>query len=330
MDKLRIAIVGCGSVSKRHFEAVNNNENCILVACCDNVKEKADAMAEKYGIDAYFSFDEMLDNAEFDVLHICTPHYLHAPMAISAMNNGKHVFCEKPLAIYYADALKMCECAKENNVYLAACFQNRYNMSSVYLKDMIESKKYGNVIAVKADVTWNRDEKYYSDDWHGTLDKEGGGVIINQCIHTLDLIQWLVSSDVVSVDGSISQKRLKGKVETEDTADALIRFANGTQALFYGTLCYKSNSSVFLEILFENGKAVMYDDLVITDNDGNREVVALKKAKGDKDFWGTSHKVIIDDFYDCLVNNKEFAVNGESGCKAVKIVDELYKSARSK
>ena len=328
MNKLRIAIVGCGNVSRMHFQAVSENESTQLVACCDNVPEKADRMAEKYSIKAYYSFEEMLSDADIDVLHICTPHYLHAPMAISAMKKGIHVFCEKPLAIHYEDALEMCWCARQNNVYLAACFQNRYNMSSQYLRDLVESKKYGNIVAVKADVTWDRDEKYYSDDWHGTLDKEGGGVIINQCIHTLDLIQWLVSSEVVSVDGSVSQKRLKGKVETEDTADALITFENGVQALFYGTLCYKANSAVFLEILFENGKAVMYDDLVITDSEGSREVVALKKANGANDYWGSSHKIIIDDFYDCIINNKPFLVNGESGIVAVKIVDELYKSAR--
>lgn len=328
MNKLRIAIVGCGNVSRMHFEALNENKNTLLVACCDNVPEKADKMAEKYNIKAYYSFEEMLSDAQPDVLHICTPHYLHAPMAMSAMEKGIHVFCEKPLAIHYEDALKMCDCARQNNVYLAACFQNRYNMSSQYLRELVESKKYGNIVAVKADVTWDRDEKYYSDDWHGTLDKEGGGVIINQCIHTLDLIQWFVGDEVISVDGSVSQKRLKGKVETEDTADALITFKNGVQALFYGTLCYKANSSVFLEILFENGKAVMYDDLVITDSEGNREVVALKKSEGNNDYWGSSHKIIIDDFYDCIINSKPFLVNGDSGCIAVKIVDELYKSAR--
>ncbi len=330
MDKLKIAIAGCGNVSKRHFEAAFNNENSTVVACCDIVPEKADEKALKYSAKAFYSFDDMLENADFDVLHICTPHYLHCEMSIKAMEKGHHVFCEKPLAIHYEDALRMCDCAKKNNVYLAACFQNRYNMSSQYLKELIENRKFGRIIAVKADVTWDRDEEYYSDDWHGTLDKEGGGVIINQCIHTLDLIQWLVGSAPVSVDGSISQKRLKGKVETEDTADALIRFADGTEALFYGTLCYKTNSSVFLEILFEKGKAVMYDDLVITDADGNREVIALKKAGGEKNYWGTSHKVIIDDFYDCILSGKEFLVNCESGSIAVKIVDELYKSARNK
>ena len=328
MIKLKIAIVGCGNVSKRHFEAAFENENSLLVACCDNVPEKADKFAEKYNIKPFYSFEEMMNDADFDILHICTPHYLHAEMAITAMEKGKHVFCEKPLAIHYEDALEMCECAEKNNVYLAACFQNRYNLSSVYLKDLVKSEKLGKIVAVKANVTWDRDEEYYSDDWHGTLEKEGGGVIINQCIHTIDLMQWLVDSEVVSVDGSVSQKRLKGKVETEDTADALIKFSNGVEALFYGTLCYKANSSVFLEILFEKGKAVMYDDLVVTDENGNREVIALKKSKDAKNYWGTSHKIIIDDFYDCVINKKEFIVNGSSGSIAVKIVDELYKSAR--
>ena len=132
----------------------------------------------------------------------------------------------------------------------------------------------------------------------------------------------------MSVDGSISQKRLKGKVETEDTADALIKFRNGTEALFYGTLCYKANSSVFLEILFEKGKAVMYDDIVVTDENGNREVVELDKLTGAKNYWGSSHKIIINDFYDCIINEKDFSVDGNSGSVAVKIVDELYKSAR--
>ena len=304
MDKLRIAVVGCGNVSKMHFEAAFENENSELVACCDIVPGKSEAMSQLYGIKSFTDFDKMLAESDFDVLHICTPHYLHAPMAIAAMNTGKHVFCEKPLAIHYENAIEMCQCAKRNKVYLAACFQNRYNLSSQYLRELVHSKKLGKIVAVKGNVTWDRDEEYYSDDWHGTLDKEGGGVIINQCIHTIDLIQWLVGSEVVSVDGSISQKRLKGKVETEDTADALIKFANGVEALFYGTLCYKANSSVFLEILFENGKAVMYDDLVITDENGSREVIALKKSTDAKNYWGTSHKIIIDDFYDCIINKK--------------------------
>ncbi len=330
MKKFKVALVGCGSVSERHFEAIIQNNNCVLTSVCDNIKFKADSASERFGATAYYDFDVMLKNADFDVLHICTPHYLHAPFAIKAMNNGKHVFCEKPLAIKYEDALDMCECAKNNNVYLATCFQNRFNETSVFLKQKATSGEMGKIIAVKSNVTWCRDEKYFADDWHGTLEKEGGGLMINQCIHTVDLIQWLVDSDVISVEASISRKKFEGIIETEDTADALIKFQNGAEALFYGSLCFKSNSSVFLEIVFENGKIIMYDDMTVVDSNGNKEMITFKKpAIGEKDYWGSGHTFIINEFYDALINKRPFDVTGEEGSRAVKIINMLYENARN-
>ena len=328
MDKLRAAVVGCGNISARHLNSVSENDKCVLVAVCDIIPEKADKKAEQYGVKAFYDFDEMLKNAEFDVLHICTPHYLHAEMAIKAMNSGKHVLCEKPLAVTYSDAVRMCECAEKNDVYLGTCFQNRYNESSQYIKSLLDSGKMGAVVGIKGMVTWDRDEEYYSDDWHGTLQKEGGGVVINQSIHTLDLMQWLVSSEVTDIKGSISQKRLAGKVETEDTADALITFENGCQALFYATLCYCANSPVFVEVLCEKGKIVMYDDLAIIRKGEEKQTVTFDHAKGDKGYWGNSHGRLIDEFYKSIVSSSDFEVNGRSGIKAVKIVDGLYKNAR--
>ena len=329
MDKLKSVVVGCGSVSCRHFETITNNDNCELAAVCDIVQKKANNKAKEYNVKAFYDFDEMIENVQFDVLHICTPHYLHAPMAIKAMNKGIHVLCEKPLAIFYNDAVKMCECAEKNNVYLGTCFQNRYNRTSVYIKEHLRSGEMGKITGAKGIVTWDRDEKYYSDDWHGTLEKEGGGVVINQSIHTLDLLQWLIGSEMVDIKSSISQKRLAGKVETEDTADALITFANGVQALFYATLCYNDNSPVFIELLCENGKIVMYDDLAIIKKGEEKRTVTFEHANGDKSYWGNSHCRLIEDFYDCIVNNVPFEVNGISGIKAVKIVDSLYKYARN-
>lgn len=328
MDKLKSAVVGCGNVSRRHFETITNNINSELVAVCDIVSEKADKKADEYNVKAFYDFDEMLKNAQFDVLHICTPHYLHAPMAIKAMNKGIHVLCEKPLAIFYDDAVKMCECAEKNNVYLGTCFQNRYNQTSVYIKELLSSGEMGAVTGAKGMVTWDRDEEYYSDDWHGTLAKEGGGVVINQSIHTLDLLQWLIGSDMADIKSSISQKRLAGKVETEDTADALITFENGVQALFYATLCYNANSPVFIELLCEKGKIVMYDDLAIIKKGEEKRTVTFEQPKGDKSYWGNSHGKLIADFYDCIINNSHFEVDGISGIKAVKIVDNLYKNAK--
>ena len=328
MDKLRVAVVGCGSISSKHFETICDYENSTLVAVCDIVPGKADKKAAMHNAKAFYSFDEMLENSDFDVLHICTPHYLHAPMAIKAMNKGIHVLSEKPLAIYHNDAVAMCECAKENNVYLGACFQNRYNESSVYIRNLIASGELGAVKGVKGMVTWDRDEDYYSDDWHGTLDKEGGGVVINQSIHTIDLLQWFVGSDMIDVKSSISQKRLAGKVETEDTADAVITFENGVQAVFYATLCYSSNSPVFIEILCEKGKIVMYDDLAIIRKGENKQTITFEHAKGDKGYWGNSHGKLISDFYNSIINKTPFEIDGESAIKAVKIVDNIYKNAR--
>lgn len=329
MGKLRTAVVGCGHVSARHMASVSANDKCTLVAVCDIVVRKADEKAAEYGVAAYYDFDEMLEKCDFDVLHICTPHYLHCEMSIKAMNKGIHVLCEKPLAVTYDDAVKMCECAEKNNVYLGTCFQNRYNQSSRYIKKLLESGEMGDIECIKGIVTWDRDEKYYSDDWHGTLAKEGGGVVINQSIHTLDLMQWLVGSEVVDVKASISQKRLAGKVETEDTADALITFENGCQGIFYATLCYGMNSPVFVEILCQNGKIVMYDDLAVLRKGEEKQVVNFEHGKGDKGYWGNSHGMLIDDFYKSITTSSDFEVACRSGIKAVRIVDSLYTNARN-
>ncbi len=249
-------------------------------------------------------------------------------MAIKAMEKGKHVICEKPLAIRYEDARKMCECADKNNVRLGVCFQNRYNEQSVYLKNLVDSCELGSVIAMKGFVTWDRDESYYNaDDWHGTLRKEGGGVIINQCIHTIDLLGWIAGSDIKSVKGSISQKRLEGIVETEDTADALITFENSIQALFYGTLCYSGNSPVFIEIKCERGRIVMYDEISVYRDGMDKETISFERPHGKNDYWGNSHIKLIDDFYSAILSGKSFLLSGEESLRAIKIVDMLYKSA---
>lgn len=331
MGIFRAAVIGCGHISARHLDALEKNEKCELVAVCDINRERADAKAGKYSVKAFYNIDDLLRWGGFDVLHICTPHYLHAPMAVSAMNNGKHVLCEKPLAIHYSDAVKMCECAQKNNVYLGVCFQNRYNPASQYMKNLLDSGGLGAVTAVKGMVTWSRDESYYNaDDWHGTLEKEGGGVVINQSIHTIDLMQWLSGSDIESVSGSVSQKKLAGKIETEDTADARIRFENGVEAVFYATLGYSVNSPVFLEVICEKGRIVLYDDLTVYRDGATGSKMTFDKTVGDNSYWGSGHKMLIDDFYDSILNGKKFTLSGEEGAKAVKIVDALYSDARSK
>lgn len=329
MKKLNVAIIGCGNVSKCHFDAIAENENAKLIATCDIIKEKADKYAVLYNAKAYKIYDELLENEKLDVVHICLPHYLHCPVAIKAMEKGINVFTEKPIAITYDDAQKMVASANSNNVKLGVCFQNRYNTASVIIKDIIDSGELGKVLSLKGMVTWDRDEDYYKqDNWHGTLKYEGGGVMINQAIHTLDLINWFSGSSMEDIKASASQKRLMGKVETEDTADALITYKNGVTALFYATLCNKANSPVFIEVCLEKGRVVLYDELTVYYDNGTKKVIDLEKASGKKAYWGLSHKLIIDDFYNSIINNCEFAINGQEALKTMEIIDTFYKKSR--
>lgn len=330
MNKLKAAVIGCGNISARHLSALKSNPHIDITAVCDIDMKRADMAAEQYHTAVFYNIEDLFEHGDFDVLHICTPHYLHADMALAAIQRGKHVLCEKPLAVHYEDALKMCDAAENNHVTLGVCFQNRYNPASVHIKNLLQSGELGAVQSLKGFVTWDRDESYYNaDDWHGTLQKEGGGVVINQSIHTLDLLQWFTDAQVDTVSGSISQKRLAGKVETEDTADALIKFKNGVTALFYGTLCFTRNSPVFIEICCEKGRIVLYDDLTVFRQTGHKEIITFEAADGEKSYWGKSHKLLIDDFYQSVLHQAPFAVSGEEGLNAVKIVDFLYRSARN-
>ncbi len=328
MNKLKAALVGCGNVAQVHLKSIAENDKAELVSVCDIVKSKADKESEKYSCRGYYDFDEMIEKEKIDVLHITTPHYLHPQMAIKAMKKGVNVLTEKPMAIEYSDALKMCETAEKNNVHLGVCFQNRYNSTSVFIKEKIESGEAGKLIGMRGIVNWRRDKDYFSDPWHGTLDKEGGGVVINQSIHTIDLMQWLASSDVKKVSGSVSTKRLYDTIETEDTADAYIEFENGVSALFFGSLNYVYNAPVFLEVVCENMRFVLEDELNVYYKDGHKDVITFEKGKGRKDYWGINHAKLIDEFYNSVINGRPFFIDGREGAKAVKIVDMLYKSAR--
>ena len=153
-----------------------------------------------------------------DAVHICTPHYLHVEMSVEALSRDIHVLCEKPCAMNREELAKIRMAQLMSTHEYGVCFQNRYNSSVRAIKNTLETGKYGAIKGARAVVQWCRNEDYYSDDWHGTLRKEGGGVVINQGIHTQDLLRYLVGSDVVSVTGHVANDHLKDKIEVEDTA----------------------------------------------------------------------------------------------------------------
>lgn len=327
--KIKASIVGCGNISGKHLSAISSIPYAEIVSVCDVNKERARLKASEFGAKAFYDFNEMILAGGFDVLHICTPHYLHYPMALKAIERDVNVLSEKPPAIRYDDALDMCEKAREKGVLLGTCFQNRFNQSSVYIKNAINNGELGSLKTIKGFVTWRRDESYYrSDDWHGSVKKEGGSLVINQAIHTLDLMEWFAGSDAESVKASVSTKKLNNVIETEDTADALIRFKNGVEGVFFGTLCYGENSPVFIELLFEKGKITLYDDLTVLREGERPKIIELQKSKGEKSYWGNSHNELIENFYDCIISGKNSDILYESGVKVMDIIDRIYDKAR--
>ena len=186
---MKVAVIGCGNISKVHFAALSENPDVQIIAVADIIPERADNAAAKYGAKSFYSFDELLENESPDAIHICTPHYLHTEMAVKALKKGINVLVEKPCSVSSEEVETLRNAQKESGRQLAVCFQNRYNSCVTKADEIISSGRLGKVKSVRGFVTWSRDEDYYSDDWHGTLEKECGGVLINQAIHTVDLIQ---------------------------------------------------------------------------------------------------------------------------------------------
>ncbi|MDD6032061.1 MAG: Gfo/Idh/MocA family oxidoreductase, partial [Oscillospiraceae bacterium] len=170
----RAAIVGCGGISAVHAAVLNALEGVKLVACADIRPERAEAMAEKYGLHAYDSLESMLDAEQIDVLHICTPHYLHVPMAAEAHRRGIHVFTEKPPAISKEQEAELFAIASDGGARIGVCFQNRYIEAARKLKSMVDSGETGRILGIRGFVTWARDERYYVESgWRGKLATEG-------------------------------------------------------------------------------------------------------------------------------------------------------------
>lgn len=328
MRRTGVAVIGCGAISKLHFDSIVNTPDTELIYAVDINEKRAKDAASAYGCGFHTDYREVLNDPAVHAVHLCTPHYLHCQMALDAMEKGKHVLTEKPMAISPEDAERMIRKSEETGLTLGVCFQNRYNATSVKIREALDSGRAGSILGAKASVTWNRDEGYYkADSWRGTWEMEGGGVLINQAIHTLDLLQWF-AGDAVSVRGSCFKSLLENVIEVEDSAQAIIKFDSGVNALFQATNCYCVNSPVSIEIICTNATINLDGSLTIRYNDGKTECFTDDNPlTGEKSYWGYSHKLLIQDFYDCIHTGRKFTLDGHEGIKALKIVKAIYKSS---
>lgn len=334
MKQYRAGIIGCGSIFPMHSVSITKQENAKLVAVCDIKEERAKRRAEEYNCAYYLDYQEMIAKENLDVVHICTPHYLHAPMTVFAANNGVNVLTEKPMSITLEDAYAMIDAAEKNGVVLGVIFQNRYNPGSQLVKIMLESGELGKIISSKLWVTWKRTDEYYSkSDWKGTWDKEGGGVIIDQAIHTLDLTRWLINSEVEFVDASI-HNRTHVKIDVEDAAEGVIRYKNGVLTCFYATNFYGYDAPIEIELYCEKGIAkISADTGIVTLNDG-REFKAGPNPNewidygNVKYYWGVSHVKQITNYYQALAKGIEPDITGKEAVKTQELICAIYESGK--
>lgn len=289
----RVGIVGYGAIGPVHAKALENVKNAELYGVCDTLEERRKACREKYGVKEYDDFEHMLMDVNIDTVHICTPHYLHFEMVKKALAAGKDVVVEKPVTMTKAEFQKLQ--ALEGKERICVVLQNRLNPSIQKLKKIVDSGELGKVRAAKAVLTWQRDQSYYeSGDWRGKWAKEGGGVLINQAVHTLDYFSYLIG-DVVNVKAKMCNFSLENVIEVEDTCMAMLELEQGIRGVFFATNGYSEISAPFFEILFEGGRA-RYIDKQLWIN-GEKIVEDAKPTIG-KDCWGGGHEELMRRYYD--------------------------------
>lgn len=324
---MKAAIVGCGSIAHVHAKSILalGHE---LVALADIDPDHLSEFSKEFGGTTYTCLEDMLDSEQIDVLHICTPHNLHVPMALYALQKGVNVFMEKPPVINEEQLEQLRLATKAHSGKLGISFQNRYNPSVIMAKQLLQSGEAGKVIGGRGYVTWNRGADYYQDPWHGTLAQEGGGVLINQAIHTLDLLHYLIGQTPVSVDAVITNHRLKTEIEVEDTVSALVFYPEARMS-FYATNGYTADCPPLIEIQCEHMSVRMEGNTLFQKaTDGAWQEIPVEQLNPlGKSYWGAGHTVCIADFYRCITENIPFSLELANVEETVRLMLMVYHSA---
>lgn len=325
MEQKRAGIIGLGVISGVHLETLRQLDRCCMAAGCDVKPEKRQVLKE--GEAFYTDYREMIRKEKLDAVHICLPHYLHKPVAEECAAAGIHVLCEKPMAITEEELVSMESLEERFGVKVGICFQNRYNTTFKHLLKLVQEETYGKLKAVKGIVTWDRGEEYYKEaPWRGILAKSGGGCMINQSIHTLDLMQ-LVGGPIEAINGTVS-RWMDYDTEVEDTAGARIRFVNGAVGIFFSTVGYGENSSVELEAVCENAVLnIKESQLTVKESGKDSCVLCRDSVPGEKSYYGSGHPGLISDFYRMLEDGTGSYVPCNEGAVSVRMIHKIYESS---
>ena len=341
-----IALIGCSRISSKHIEGlIANSDQLKLTAVCDPIKERTEEKEMEYkkgipdaNITKYSDYHEMLSKQKPDIVTITTPSGLHKNIAVDCLNEGCHVICEKPIALSTKDADEMVTAAKRNERKLTVCFQNRFNTPIQRLRTALEAGRFGRITHGMIQIRWNRNEAYYTEaPWRGTWEQDGG-TLMNQCIHGIDLLQWMIGEDAVRVQAQI--RRFMRPIEAEDFGAAIIEFKSGAVGIIEGSATtYPGNLNETLSIFGEKGTAVVGGIAVnkietwrFADAESlgdTEEKVLNPNEKSPPTKYGIGHSALFRDFVDAIKDNREPVISAESSKNALEIILAIYKSQKT-
>lgn len=336
---MKYALIGCGRIATNHVTAAVNN-NLEIVAVCDVVPEKMEAILEKHNladdnsIKRYTDYKKMLEENDLELVSIATESGKHAAIALDAIDAGVNVIIEKPMAMNMADAEEIIKRAAEKHVKVSACHQNRFNVAIQEVRKAIEGNRFGKLSHASINVRWNRNKGYYDQaPWRGTWE-EDGGCLMNQCIHGIDLLRWMMGDEVVEVYGATRQQ-FHDYLEAEDVGVAVVKFKNGAIGTIEGTTnVYPQNLEETLYLFGENGTVKVGGKSTNTIDvwDFKDETAEDQKNKGleeeTSNVYGNGHTSLFADVIEAIKEDRAPYVDGVAGRNALEMVLAIYKSQK--
>ncbi|MBP5598293.1 MAG: Gfo/Idh/MocA family oxidoreductase [Pseudobutyrivibrio sp.] len=335
---MKYGLIGCGRIAKNHVKAVINN-NIEFIAACDLVPDKIDLLFEstnyinKDNVEKYTDYKKMIiDHPELELVSIATDSGVHAEIALYCIENHINVIIEKPIAMSIPDADLIIKKANEYNVKVSACHQNRFNIAVQKMRQALEKGRFGALSHGSIHVRWNRNKAYYEQaPWRGKWASDGGA-LMNQCIHGIDLLRWMMGDEIDEVYG-VTRQQFHDYLECEDVGMAVVKFKNGSIGTIEGTVnVYPKNLEETLYVFGENGTVKLggtscnnIDVWSFSEEiDGDKDLAGLQEETSN--VYGNGHTSLFADMIDAIENNREPYVNAVSGRNALEVVLAIYKS----
>lgn len=319
-NKLRIGVVGLGVISYEHARSIMDIENAELVAASGRTQENRDKFAKEFDVRMFADYESMLKQDDIDAVSICTPSGTHLDFGTKAAEAGKHVIVDKPIEVSVERGQKLVESCEKNGVKLAVIYQNRYSNAVMKLRDTVASGEIGKPVMARGTVKWFRTQEYYSDSgWRGTLDLDGGGALINQSIHTIDLLIWILG-DLKCVFGLKNTLTHEG-IEAEDNLIATLQFANGVLGQFEASTSIIPPQPRTIEINGSKGTAILKGDifqLILDDEESSTDF----SKQDEKPFFVKQY----DEIVTAILNDDQPPVPGREALKSIAVVEAIYDS----